>query len=322
MVLLALVFLGSGIFIVGPEERAIKLRMGRVVGQGRGAVLEPGLHWSLPYPIEEYQKVSVNGIKKVKSTVGWYATTPAQEAAGTEPPAGGTLNPAVDGYVLTADGNIIHTRATLTYRITDPVGYIFNFVNASNLVQSALDNALLSTASQFKVDDILMNDFAGFKEAVRQRVRELADKQNLGIVVEECQVDRQPPRQLMQAFTEAWAAGARRNGLLNDASSDENRMLSKAVADAQSLTNLAAAERTLLLAEVQAGARQFRDLLPRYKDSPDLFLQRHLTETLGRALTNVQDKIFVTEGANGNPKELRFLFNRELPKQKTEEAKP
>src|SRR5437763_965933 len=108
MVLLLLAFLGSGIFKVGPDERAIKLHLGKPVGEGERALLGPGLHWSLPYPIQEYVKVSISGIKKVTSSVGWYATTPQQEAANTEPPPGGTLNPANDGYVFTADNNIIH----------------------------------------------------------------------------------------------------------------------------------------------------------------------------------------------------------------------
>src|ERR1051325_6256985 len=112
MAVLFAVFLASGVFKVGPDEKAIKLRMGRVLGVGQKALLEPGLHWSCPYPLEQYRKVSVSGFKKVRSTVGWYATTEAQELAGTEPMAGGTLNPAVDGYALTADNNIIHTRAT------------------------------------------------------------------------------------------------------------------------------------------------------------------------------------------------------------------
>ena len=71
--------------------------------------------------------------------------------------------------------NIIHTRATLTYRIKDPIRYVFSFVNASNAVQNALDNALLSAASHFKVDDILTRDIAGFQEAVRRRVTQAAD---------------------------------------------------------------------------------------------------------------------------------------------------
>ena len=44
---------------------------------------------------------------------------------------------------LTGDGNIIHLRATLRYRINNPINYTLNFVNASNLVQNALDSALI-----------------------------------------------------------------------------------------------------------------------------------------------------------------------------------
>jgi len=132
MWILILVFLMSGFFTVGPQQRAIILRMGKPVGEGESALLGPGLHWSWPYPIDDHEKISITGIQRVNSTVGWYFTTPEQELAGFEPPAGPSLNPAADGYALTADGNIVHTRATLTYRINDPIGYVFNFVNASN----------------------------------------------------------------------------------------------------------------------------------------------------------------------------------------------
>ena len=77
---------------------------------------------------------------------------------------GPSLNPAVDGYALTADGNIIHTRATLTYRIADPITFVFNFVNASNAVQNALDNALHYAATRSLVDDVLTRDVIGFNE--------------------------------------------------------------------------------------------------------------------------------------------------------------
>jgi hypothetical protein len=62
-------------------------------------------------------------------------------------------------------------------------------------------------------------------------------------------------------------------------------------------------------------------LLPKYNENPSLFVQQRLTESLGRVMTNVQDKIFLTEGENGRTKELRLLLNRELPKAKTEEPR-
>jgi membrane protease subunit HflK len=322
MIVLVFVFLGSGIFTVGPQERAIVLRMGKPIGEGPQALLGPGLHWSLPYPIDDHVKVSITGIQRATSRVGWYATTPALEAAGTEPMPGGTLNPAVDGYVISADENIVHSRATLTYIIRDPVRFVFNFVNASNAVQNALDNALVYAASHYKVDDILTRDIIGFNEAVRKRAIELLELQNLGVVVEQCTVQSIPPRQgqVKDAFANVLRAEVTRSTTLTKAHSDENQILSKASADAQSRINLAESERVRLVNEITARADQFRELLPKYQANPELFVQQRWTETLGRAITNVQDKIFIAQGAVGKPREVRLNFNRLPPKPKTENA--
>jgi modulator of FtsH protease HflK len=322
MVLLVLLFLASGFFTVGPQERAILLRFGRPVGEGEKALLLPGLHWSLPYPIDESIKVSISGLQQVTSTVGWYAVTPEQMLAGIEPPAAGTLNPIADGYALTADANIIHSRATLTYRIKDPIRYVFSFVNASNAVQNALDNALLYAASRFKVDDILTRDIAGFQEAVRRHATQSAEKEDLGIVIEQCVAQSVPPRQLKDAFANVLKAEVMRSKVLNEAHSSENQVTNKASADAESLINLAQSARTNLVSDIAAQAERFQEILPQYRDHPSLFAQQRLTETLGRVLTNVQDKIFLADSPDGRRKELRLLLNREVPKSKTEETKP
>jgi modulator of FtsH protease HflK len=318
-----LLFFASGFFTVGPEERAIILRFGRPVGEGEKALLSPGkLHWSFPYPIDECVKVPITGIQKISSTVGWYAQTPEQALAGIEPPAGGTLNPVVDGYALTGDTNIVHTRATLTYRIKDPIRYVFGFVNASNAAQSALDNALLQTAARFKVDDVLTRDIAGFQGAVRRRTTQLVEAEELGIIVEQCAVQSVPPRQLKDAFASVLKAEVMRSKVLNEARSHENQVTNKAGADAESLVNLAQSDRARLVSDMSAQAERFQEILPKYQRHPALFGQQRLTETLGRVYTNVQDKIFLADGADGNRKELRLLLNREPPKLKTEETKP
>ena len=50
----------------------------------------------------------------------------------------------------------------------------------------------------------------------------------------------------------------------------------------------------------------------RYRDiaDPQLFAQQRLTETLGRLMTNAQDKIFMAQPADGKRRELRLLLNR------------
>jgi membrane protease subunit HflK len=322
MILLVLLFLASGFFTVGPQERAIVLRFGKAQGEGEKALLLPGLHWSFPYPIDEHIKVSIGGLQQVTSTVGWYAMTPEQILAGVEPPAGATLNPIADGYALTADVNIIHTRATLTYRITDPIRYVFSFVNASNAVQNALDNALLSAASRFKVDDVLTRDIAAYQEAVRRRAMHLVEKQDLGMLIEQCVVQSVPPRQLKDAFASVLKAEVTRSKVLDEARSYENQVTNKASADAESRINLAQSDRARLVSDMAAQAERFQEILPQYQNHAALFVQQRLTETLGRVFTNVQDKIFLTESTDGKPKELRLLLNREPQRPKTEEAKP
>ncbi|HZQ46289.1 MAG TPA: hypothetical protein VFC07_04700, partial [Verrucomicrobiae bacterium] len=72
MVVLVIVFLGSGLFQVKSQERAVILHYGRPVGEAANALLGPGLHWSWPYPIDEVVKIKFSEIQHVTSTVGWY----------------------------------------------------------------------------------------------------------------------------------------------------------------------------------------------------------------------------------------------------------
>jgi modulator of FtsH protease HflK len=323
MVVLVIVFLASGIFQVGPQEKAVILRFGKPVGEGQKALLGPGLHWSFPYPIDEVVKIPISEIQNVSSTTGWYFTTPEQELSGEEIPAGPSLNPAVDGYAITADRNIIHTRATIYYQVDDPIRAVFNFsagtnsplglAGVSNIVQNALNNALLYTAAHFGVDEILYSDVAGFQDAVQQRVIQLADQEQLGITIRQCNVDSIPPRQLKDIFDQVTEARQNQSKLLYDAHAYENQVTNSADAQASAIINEAESARTRYVQFVQADAKEFSSLLPNYKINPALFEEQELVQTIGQALTNANFKAFLPTTANGEPTELRLLLNREPP---------
>jgi membrane protease subunit HflK len=318
MWVLVIVFLCSGFFTVGSQEKAVILRFGRPVGEGEKALLGAGLHWSFPYPIDDVVRIPITEIQNVTSTTGWYFLTPEQELSQNEPPPGQSLNPAVDGYLITADANIVHSRVRLYYRIEDPTRYVFGFVNASNAVRNALDNALLYTAAHFEVDDLLYRDKAGFKDDLQRRVTGLIAQQQLGVAVDHCEVlDSIPPRQLKNAFDQVTTARENRIRVLNDAHTYENQVLYRASALTAAVTNEAAADKARLVESVTADAKRFKDLLPKYELNPALFTQVQLLDTMGSVLTNLQDKIFLPTRADGKSRELRLLFNREPPQPKT-----
>ena len=323
MVLLVALFFVSGLFQVGPQERAVILRFGKPVGEGEKALLGSGLHWSFPYPIDEVVRIPITEVQKVTSTVGWYATTPEQELSGEELPAGPSLNPAVDGYVITADRNIIHTRAAIYYQVNDPIRAVFHFssgtnsalnlAGVSNIVQNALNNALLNAAAHFGADGMLYNDVAGFQDAVQLRVTQLADQEDLGITIQQCSVESIPPRQLQDIFNQVTEARQNRDKVLNDAHTSEFQKTNSADAQAAAIIYEAISESSNYVATVQADAKAFSDLLPNYLVNPGLFEQQLLVQTMGQALTNANFKAYLPTTANGEPVELRLMLNREPP---------
>ena len=322
---LVIVFLFSGFFTVGPQERAIVLQFGKPRGGGDGTLLGPGAHWAFPPPIDEVIKIPVDQVLSVGSSVGWYATTAANEAAGTEPPPGESLNPVRDGYLLTGDGNVVHARATLRYRIAEPgLRYMLDFLSTSNLVRNALNNALLFAAARYRVDDILTRDQAGFRETARNRLVDTVRRLNLGVT--ELQIDNMqviPPRQLKEAFARVSESEVIRSKQLNEARSYENQTISKARAEAEARKNAGENERNRLVQFVAAEVERFTNNLPAYRSNPRLFTEQRRSEVLGTIYANSQEKIVaMNSGGSGTNRTLWLQINRELPQIKEQAPAP
>ncbi|HEY6227265.1 MAG TPA: protease modulator HflK [Verrucomicrobiae bacterium] len=314
MIGLVVLFFASGVFEVGSQQKAIILRFGKPVGAGPDQLLGPGLHWSFPSPIDEVVKVSIGELNEVRSTTGWYATTPEAEAAGQEGDANPTLNPANDGYAITSDGNIIHARATVRYRVADPIKYTMSFVQATNVVQNIVNEAIFFAASQFTVDQALTADRLGFQEKVLARVRQVVADRDLGITVENGEVRVIPPRFTKTAFDAALSAEIERRKAREDANAYAGRILSTAEGEANSIINAGQSDRTRMTQAVAAEAQNYKNQLPHYQANPNLFMARVQTETLARVMTNVENKFFLPGPADGKPRELRLLLSQEPKK--------
>jgi len=309
---LVILFLFSGFFTVGPQQKAIILRFGKPVGDGK--LYGPGAHWAFPPPIDEVIKIPVGQVQEVGSSIGWYTANVAAEAAKTELPPGETLSPLRDGYLLTADENIIHVKATLRFRIAEPgVRFALDFTAATNAVLHAFNNALLYAAARYKVDDAVTRDQAGFREAARARLEQFIAAHGLGIVVEQIEnVQVIPPRQLKDAFARVGEAELRRGKEINDARSYENQTISKARAEAEARKAAGETERTRLVEFVAAEVERFTNNLPAWRANRLLFAEQRQAETLRNIFTNAQEKIIAPE--HGPGRQIRIQINREPPK--------
>jgi len=104
MIILVVAFLASGFKTVGPDEKALVLRFGKVRGIGQEAILGPGAHWVFPYPIDELVRIPVEKNINLAINTFWYRETRDDILGpGVKPRnyRAEQLDPEKEGYCLT-----------------------------------------------------------------------------------------------------------------------------------------------------------------------------------------------------------------------------
>lgn len=304
IVALIAAFAISCIFTVKPNEVAVVLRFGAPVGVGPGMIKSQGLHFAFPFPIDEVVRIRNGETLSATTMTSWYQMSPEDLVANKEPDPNDRLNPAADGYVITGDNNILHARATLKYRISDPLAYTFRFGNASNLIVHALDNALYRTAAGFRADEALYKDKAGFRSAVQRRFEDWVGRTGLGITVDVLEVPVTAPGFVSKAFDAVTKAEQEQSSKISQARGDADKLTHEAHGVAQEIIGRSTVTSNALVQAVLADADAFVRQEPYYRSNPDLFRSRLLQQTLERVYTNATEKFVV------DSHELRILLNR------------
>jgi regulator of protease activity HflC (stomatin/prohibitin superfamily) len=213
--------------------------------------------------------------------------------------------------MLTADTNIIHVAAFVTYRITQPIPFYFNFADAASFITNDLNNALLFAASRFTVDDILSGQPAAFRDAVEARMRALAEQQGLGITVDRVDPQSSPPRLLLNDFSRVVQASAEHDTTLSQADIYRSQTLGNARGGKESRLRAAEAEKARAVGLIGAEATNFSRLLDYYKRNPALVSSLLQADTLNRVWANAQSTVVLPDPSGAS--QLRIHLGEPLP---------
>ncbi len=305
---------------VEPGEQAVILRFGKVVRSADGStVRNPGFHWAWPYPIDEVVKIPVGESRTVRSSIGWPSLRD-EDIYGVDEVARQemmSIPPGQHGYVLTSDHNIIHLRAMVKYRISDPVAYTFGFADAGSTLTNVLDSAIVYAASKFKADEALYKNQEFFRETIENRVNQLIDRLDLGVTLEPMSIERVPPLNTKSYFDEVQQSEQEQNNEINKASAYAQERMRKAMGESNAVVSAAIGESSELVQTVEAEAAYFKDQLPHYLADRDLYTRRYLIESLRVALTNAERVVYMPENSGKEPRELRLQLSKEPQKLKT-----
>lgn len=314
LVILILFLVRSLFFVVPVQETAVVLRFGKPVTKGESILLKPGLHWRFPFPIDDIVRIKLNELQTVESSTGWWHMTEVERAsymAGTFIPTGEpSLVPGRDGYALTKDGNLIHLKAIMRYRVVDAERFAFGFSSSTNLVQNILDGATYHASLRYDIGQALRTERNALKETIASFVQQRIDQYDLGVNLEQIVLETHAPLILREKFQATLNKSQDRSKIISEANGYAKKTIAQAKGSAASIVAAAQATKLRIVEEVKSEAAQFELLYPKFKQNPGLFVDRIYLQNLAQVMKNSREKFIFKSGDENKAQQLRVLINR------------
>jgi membrane protease subunit HflK len=277
-------YLATGVYQVGPDERAVVRRFGAVVARPG-----PGLWVGLPWGIDRVDRVQVRTVRQLD--------------VGFTPDATADLPVTPPGQLLTGDQNLVNVKLVLEYAIDDRDGELEAFVAHRDTADAILAREAEALAGEWAVgrpvDEVLLAGRAALPLWMMDRLPDRLASHRLGVVVQRVSVEYLAPpdrvaevsvRDMFEAVNQA-QTGIRT--LENQARQEATQRRREAEATRFRLDQQSQAYRSEKLALAKADAESFLKRLEQYRrlkqSNPDV-LAGIWWEEMGRTLLGMKGR--------------------------------
>ncbi len=284
LVAVAVIYLVTGIYTIGPSEVGLVKRFGRFV-----RTVEPGMHYHLPAPFESVVKVNVLEVRKEE--VGFRTVSPPPDPAYTTVES--------EALMLTGDGNITHVEIVVQYRVKDAEAYAFNLIDPRAIVKEAAEASLREQVATRTLDETLTEQRDVIGLDTMNALQGLLDAYGTGIVIDNVQLqDVKPPKEVVSAFDDVNSARQDKEKLINQASQYALDVVPRARGQAQEIANQAEAYRQSRIKGAEGDVARFTEILTKYELGEEVTRARLYIEAMEAVLPGI-DKTILSTGAEG-----------------------
>ena len=269
-------------YTVDDKQQAVVTTFGRV-----SDITEPGLHFKLPYGIQQVHKVDVNVYQKIE--LGYDSNI-----------NGGMTSKTSESTMITGDYNIVNVDFFVEYKISDPVAYLYSSNDPEmilkNLIQSQVRNVVGSSA----VDSVLTDGKENIQMQVKDLVAEILTEYEIGLTLVDVKIqDAEPPTSdVIEAFKAVETAKQRAETVVNDAKAYQNAQLPLAQAEADKLIQNAEYLKQKRINEAHEQVAMFTAMYEEYEKNPEITRSRMYYEAIQEILPDV--KLYVNTSAGGD----------------------
>jgi modulator of FtsH protease HflK len=275
----ALIWLGSGFFIVQEGNRAVVTTFGKY-----NATKDAGFQWRFPYPIQAHEIVAVTQLQSVE--VGRNSVV---QATGLS-----------DSSMLTQDENIVDIRFTVQYRRSDARAYLFENNRPDEAVVQAAESSVREIVGRSRVDLVLYEQRDAIAAELVKSIQSQLDRLKSGIVIANVNMQNvQVPNSVQSAFNDAVKAGADRDRFKNEGQAYASDVIPKARGTASRLLEESEGYRSRVVAQAEGDGQRFKSVLSEYQKAPAVTRDRLYLETMQQVYSNVT-KVMVDSKSGQN----------------------
>ena len=279
IVVIALIWIGSGFYIVDASQRGVVLRFGKYI-----EATQAGPRWHLPYPIESVEIVNLSQVRTVE--VGYRDHVKNKMLK--------------ESLMLTDDENIIDIQFAVQYFLKDPADYLFNNRAPDENVRQAAETSIREIVGKNKMDFVLYEGREQVAAATTKLIQEILDRYKSGILVSKVTMQNaQPPEQVQAAFDDAVKAGQDRERQKNEGQAYANDVVPKAKGAAARLMQEAEGYRQRVVANAEGDASRFKQVLVEYEKAPVVTRERMYIDAMQQILSS-SSKVMVDQKSGNN----------------------
>ena len=288
LIILALLWIGSGLYRVLPDEQGVVLRFGKFV-----KTTQPGLNYHLPFPIESVLTPKVTKVNRMD--IGFRSERESGFSSG-----GSVADVPEESLMLTGDENIVNIDFSVFWVIKDAGNFLFKIQDPQGTVKAAAETAMREVIARSDIQPILTEGRSKIEIETQEIIQSILDEYTSGIQVTQVQTQKaDPPDQVIDAFRDVQAARADMERSKNEAEAYANDVIPRARGEAAKILQAAEAYKKEVVAKAEGEASRFLSIFNEYRNAKKVTQERMYLETMEKVLADIDKVIIDKESGSG-----------------------
>jgi membrane protease subunit HflK len=259
-------------YTVDDKQQAVVTTLGRV-----SDITDPGLHFKLPFGLQQVDKVDVNVYQKIE--LGYVTNHD-----------GSTTTNDSESAMITGDYNIVNVDFFVEYKISDPVAYLYSSNDPELILRNLIQSQVRNVVGSSNVDSVLTDGKENIQMQVKDLVAEILQEYDIGLTLVDVRIqDSEPPTvDVVEAFKSVETAKQQAEAVVNEAIAYQNAQLPNAQAQADQLISNAEYLKTKRINEAIEQVAMFSAMYEEYAQNPDITKSRMYYEAISEILPDVK----------------------------------